>query len=302
MPEPDTLKVTREIADGAKVSPQAEMGPFCVIGPEVAIGPGTVVGRRVSIAGRTTIGRDNTIADGCVIGAVPQDLKYDGGPTYLIIGDGNRLGPNVTVHVGTEGGGFLTRIGNDSVLEAGAHVAHDCFVDDGARLGSFVMLGGHVHVETGAVIEEMTGIAHFVTIGQFSRVASRTPVNRDVPPFTVFSSLGYYNAPPAVRRVHEAGLAAAGLGEADRAAVRQAVRHLFEDKLALAVKADNYLRQSALSRPVRTLCEFCQRVLTGRAGRYRETLRGRMPPEARQHLPPGALAQIEEELGPCESA
>jgi UDP-N-acetylglucosamine acyltransferase len=298
MAEPPHVIVTREIADGARVSPEARVGTFCVIGPAVVIGPGTLLGRRVSVAGRTTIGSDNAIADGCVIGAVPQDLKYRGEPTYLIIGDRNRLGPDVTAHVGTEDGGSLTRIGSDNVLAAGVHVAHDCFVDDRARLGALVTLGGHVRVETGAVIEDMTGVAHFTTIGQFSRVASRTPVSRDVPPFTVFSSLGYYTAPPAVRGVHEEGLAAAGLSQADRAAVRQAVRHLFEDKLALAVKADNCLRHPALSEPVRALCEFCRRALTGRSGRYRETFRGRMPPEAQAHLPAAARARIQAEPGP----
>lgn len=298
MAEPSQVIVTREIADGARVSPEARLGAFCVIGPEVVIGAGTVLGRRVCVAGRTSIGSDNAIADGCVIGAAPQDLKYRGQPTYLIIGDRNRLGPDVTAHVGTEDGGFLTRIGNDNVLGVGVHVAHDCFVDDRARLGALVTLGGHIRVETGAVIEEMTGVAHFTTIGHFSRVASRTPVSRDVPPFTVFSSLGYYSAPPAVRGVHEEGLAAAALSQADRAAVRQAVRHLFEDKLALAVKAENCLRQPALSPPVRALCEFCRRALTGRSGRHRETLRGQMPPEAQAHLPPAALAQIQGEQSP----
>lgn len=298
MPQPPQVTVNREIADGATISPQAQLGAFCVIGADVAIGPGTVLGRRVSIAGRTTLGRDNAVGDGCVLGSAPQDLKYTGRPTYLIIGDRNRLGENVTAHLGTEAGGYLTRIGDDNRLDSGAHVAHDCFVDDRTHLGALVTLGGHIRVETGAVVEEMTGLAHFTTIGQFSRVASRTPVSRDVPPFSVFSSLGYYTAAPAVRGVHEAGLAAAALSAGDRDAVRQAIRHLFEGKLALAVKAEDYLSQPDLPQPVRTLCEFCRRILTGRSGRYRETFRGHMPPEARQHLPGEALARIEPGASP----
>ncbi|KKM91669.1 hypothetical protein LCGC14_1226270, partial [marine sediment metagenome] len=124
----DELTVTREIADSASVSAKASIGPFCVIGPGVVIGDGTILGRRVAVLGRTTIGRDNVIADGCVVGAPPQDLKFQGRSTYLVVGDRNRFGVNVTAHVGTEAGGFLTRIGSDCRLDAGAHVAHDCYV------------------------------------------------------------------------------------------------------------------------------------------------------------------------------
>ena len=293
MPEPPELTVTREIAPGAKVSPRATIGPFTVIGPEVRIGPGTVVGRRVTILGRTTIGRDNRIDDGCVLGAVPQDLKYAGQPTYLIIGDRNRLDVNVTVHAGTELGGYLTRIGNDNVLAAAVHVAHDCYLDDRTYLGPCVCLAGHVRVETGAVVGEYTGAHHFTTIGRFSHVASRTPVRRDVPPFTVFGSLGCYTAPPAVRGVNEAGLAAAGLAEADRRALRDCIRHLLQDEQALAVKVRQHLQRPDLPEPVRVLCEFCRRSLEGKFGRRREAYRGQMPPEAREYLPPEALAAIE---------
>ena len=293
MPEPPELTVTREIAPEAKVSPQATVGPFTVIGPEVTIGPGTIVGRRVTILGRTSIGRDNFIDDGCVLGAVPQDLKYAGQPTYLIIGDRNRLDANVTVHVGTELGGYLTRIGDDNVLAAAVHVAHDCYLDDRTVLGACVCLAGHVRVETGAVVGEYTGAHHFTTIGRFSRVASRTPVRRDVPPFTVFSSLGCYTAPPAVRGVNEAGLAAAELTEADREALRECIRHLFQDEQALTVKVGRYLRRDDLPEPVRLVCEFCRRSLEGKFGRCREAYRGQMPPEARRYLPAEVLAAIE---------
>ena len=212
MPQSLDLTVMREIAPQAKVSPEARVGPFCVIGPEVTIGPGTVLGRRVTVTGRSTLGRDNLIDDGCVLGAAPQDLKYAGRPTLLMIGDRNRLGPNVTAHVGTEPGGYLTRIGNDNVIDSGAHVAHDCYVDDRTRL-----------------------------------------------------------------------------------AVRQAVQHLFHDEQALIVKVHEMLEDGNLFPAVRELCLYCLRTLAGRFGRHRETLRGKVPPEARQYLPPDVLAALEKE-------
>ena len=287
------LTVTREIAPEAKVSPDARIGPFCVIGPEVAIGAGTVLDHRVTVMGRTRIGRDNHIATGCVLGAAPQDLKFLGRTTWLIIGDRNRLRSNVTAHVGTEEGGYLSRIGDDNVLETGAHVAHDCYVDDRTHLGVCVMLAGHVRVETGAVVGDYTGAHHFTTIGAYARVDPRTPVRRDVPPFTVFSSQGYYNAPATVCTVNEQGLAAADISDSDREGVRDAVRRLFEDEAAMAVAVAALADKPDLPAPVEQLLGFCQRVQEGRFGRCREAFRGRIPPETLQHLPPEALAQIE---------
>lgn len=278
------LTVISEIADGADIAPDVRIGPCCVIGHEVVIGSGTVLGRRVTVAGRTTIGADNVIRDGCVLGVVPQDLKYHGRATYLLIGDRNRFGPNVTAHVGTEAGGNLTRIGSDNVLEAGAHVAHDCYIDDRTHIGPAVLLAGHIRVETGAVIEEMVGMHHFTTIGRFSRVGPRTPVTRDVPPFTFFTSAGYYTSPPAVRGLHEQGLQAAGLSQSEADALREAFNFLFEDKRGLIVKVRELLEQPDLAAPVRLLCESCMRSLTGRFGRHRERYRGKTPPEAEEFL------------------
>jgi len=286
------LSVTREIADGARIAPDARIGCFCVIGPHVLIGPGTVLGRRVTIIGNTHVGADNVIDDGCVLGAVPQDLKFRGHDTWLLIGDRNRLGPNVTAHVGTEAGGSCTRIGSDNVLAVGAHVAHDCYVDDAAYLGPAVLLAGHVRVEDGAVIEDGTGCHHFTTVGRFSRVGARTPIRRDVPPFTHFSSLGYYTRPPAVLGVHEEGLARAGLSEPECDDLRRTIAYLFDDEQALAVKVDQLLARSDLSAASRALCVFCRRTASGKFGRHREVFRGRMPPEAAECLPAEALVKI----------
>lgn len=291
------LTVLREIADGARVHRDARVGPFCTIGPEVVIGPGSVLESHVTVVGRTTIGSDNLVGSGSVLGAVPQDFKYGGRPTYLIIGDRNHLGPNVTAHVGTEPGGHLTRVGNDNVLDAGVHVAHDCYVDDRTHLEAGVLLAGHIRVEDGAVIEEKGGVHHFTTLGRFCRVAGRTPIRRDVPPFTLFGSTGYYDTPAVVRGAHEQGLTMAGLSEREKAQLRQALTHLFEDEQALSVKLRAMLARADLTRGVRELCEFCQRSLAGHFGRFRESFRGRMPPEASIYLSPEALPEADRDRG-----
>jgi len=287
------VSVVREIADGAHVAPDAVVGPFCVIGPETVIGPRTAIGARVTVVGRTTLGADNVIGDGCVLGADPQDLKYRGRTTWLMVGDRNHIGPDVTAHTGTEAGGYVTRIGHDNTLASGVHIAHDCYIDDGACLGPCVLLAGHVRVEDGAVIEDSCGAHHFTTIGAYSRVGARTPVRRDVPPFTWFTSFGLYTAPPAPRQADEAGMARAGLEEAVRNRVRQAVERLFADEQALAVTVQKMLAESDLDEPVVRLLEFCRNSLAGKFGRRREAYRGRLPPEAREYLPAEALAEIE---------
>ncbi|HUU59505.1 MAG TPA: acyl-[acyl-carrier-protein]--UDP-N-acetylglucosamine O-acyltransferase [Phycisphaerae bacterium] len=286
-----TVEVIREIDPAARIAPDAEIGPFCVVGPHVTIGPGTKLIRRVSVSGHTYIGSGNVLEEGCVLGATPQDLKYKGEETVLMIGHGNRFGRRVTAHIGTELGGRLTRIGNHNVLMDGVHVAHDCYVDDRSRLGRNVLLAGHIRVETGAVIEDLAGVHHFVTIGRYARVGPRTPVRRDVPPYTNFCCGSDDSSPPAVRGVHEAGVQAAELPPGEEVELRGALNELFDDESALQTKIEQLVNMG-VEGEVAFLCEFCQRSLQGVYGRHRETFRGAEPPEARQFLPPEFRTEI----------
>ncbi|MFP4105018.1 MAG: UDP-N-acetylglucosamine O-acyltransferase [Phycisphaerae bacterium] len=285
MPE---VEVLREIDPAARIAPDAKIGPFCVIGPHVTIGPRTILRRRVTVTGHTTIGTGNVFDEGCVIGLPPQDLKYRGEPTLLHIGHNNYFGRRVTAHVGTEVGGYLTRVGNGNKLMDSSHVAHDCFVDDNTRIGSQVLLAGHIRVQTGAVLETMAGCHHFTTIGRYARVGPRTPVRRDVPPFTDYYSPSYDWVPPAVRGIHEAGIEAANLAPLARRELRRALHELFDDELALQTKIEQ-LVDMGVEGEVAALCEFCQRSLRGVYGRDRETYRGKYPPEAIKYLPPELL-------------
>lgn len=288
------ISVLREVDPSAHVSSDAVIGERCTIGPAVTIGPGTVLGERVTVTGHTTIGSNNRIDDGCVLGAKPQDLKYGGSPTLLIIGHRNRLGPNVTAHVGTEFGGYLTRIGDDNDLQAGCHVAHDCYLDDNTTLAPCAMLAGHVHVCTGAVLGKYSGAHHFVTVGRYAYVAPYTPARRDVPPFTNFS--GYRDdVTPTVQGVHEAGIAAANLSEEEEKDLRRALADLFEEETALQTKIEQ-LVNLGVEGEVEHLCEFCQQSLQGVFGRFRERFRGQIPPEAEHYLTPEQLAEARRAL------
>ena len=289
------VTVLREIDPSAKVSPEARLGPYCVIGPDVTIGPRTVLSPRVSVTGRTVIGSANFFGEGCCLGTVPQDLKYAGGPTMLIIGHRNRFAREVTAHIGTEAGGYLTRIGDDNELRDGCHIAHDCYIADRARIGRHVLLAGHIDVQTGAVMEDLSGAHHFTTVGRYARVGPRAGVRRDVPPYTDFSESDDDPGPPRVRGVHEAGLQAAGLSADEQRELRDALRELFEDEAALQTKIE-HLMNVGVEGEVAALCGFVQRSLQGIYGRHRELFRGQMPPEAEKYLPPAELARIRRHL------
>ncbi len=290
-----SIDVVCEIAPGAQVDPAARVGRWCVIGPNVRIGPGTRLDGHVTVLGRTTVGRDNVIGPGSVIGGEPQDKKYRGGAAWLVIGDGNRIGLNVTINVGTELGGRVTYIGDDNVIDDAAHVAHDCYVTDRTHLHRKVLLAGHIVIEPGAIVESMTGIHHFVRVGRHCRIGTRTPVRRDVPPYVHYYSHDYYWDPPMVRGIHHEGLAAADLAPASAARLREALERLFADRGALAPKLDALEAAGGLDPEVVHLCRFCREGLSGRYGRYRERFRNQSPPEAERYLPPALVALIRKE-------
>ena len=288
------VRVVNEIDPSAQVAPDAVIGRHCVIGPNVMIGPGTALGDNVTVVGNTAIGSGNFIGEGSVLGATPQDLKYAGGDTLLIIGHRNRLGRRVTAHIGTEVGGYLTRIGDDNIFADDCHIAHDCYVDDRTTFGVNALLAGHIRVESGAVIGADSGVHHFVTIGRHACVGTHTPVKRDVPPYTLFA-VHPDKQVPSVQGIHAAGLAAANLSEEEQADLRRALAELFEDETALQTKIEQ-LVNLGVEGEVERLCEFCQHSLQGTFGRCREKFRAQLPPEAEQFLTPEQLAEARRAL------
>src|SRR5688572_24390922 len=155
----------------AVIDPRAELaadvavGPFCVIGPHVSIGPGTRLHNNVTILGHTSIGSDNEIFPNAVLGATPQDKKFKGEPTRLVIGDGNMIREAVTIHVGTEAGGGVTRVGDRNLLMVNCHLGHDVTLGSDCIFANNVMLAGHCQV--GNRVSMMGGAAmhHFVSMG-----------------------------------------------------------------------------------------------------------------------------------------
>ncbi len=174
---------TAVIADGAKLGADVKVGPYCVIDGDVEVGDATELISHVVLTGRTKIGANNRVFPFASIGHRPQDLKFHGEPSEVVIGDHNTIRESVTINPGTEGGGMLTRIGSGNLLMAYAHVAHDCLVGDGVVMANNATLAGHVTVEDGAIIGGMSAIHQFLRIGRHSMIGGMSGIVKDIPPF-----------------------------------------------------------------------------------------------------------------------
>ncbi len=173
---------------GAQVSGSAEIGPFCVIDDEVTVGDRTSLLAHVYIEGPTMIGADNVFQPYSTVGVSPQDLKYHGERAETIIGDRNRIREFVTIHRGTEGGGAVTAIGDDNLLQAYAHVAHDCRVGSHCILAHGATLGGHVMVGDYAVVGAQCGVHQFCRVGAHCYIGGYSVITQDVMPFSMVVS------------------------------------------------------------------------------------------------------------------
>jgi UDP-N-acetylglucosamine acyltransferase len=167
----------------AKISANVNIGPYSIIGPNVEIGEDTDINSHVSIAGYTKIGKKNKIYPFASIGNNPQDLKYNGEKSYLEIGDSNTIREYVSINPGTDGGGGLTKIGNNCLFMVSSHVAHDCVIGDNVVAVNNVAIGGHVQIEDNAIIGGNSAIHQFIRIGKFAMIGGICAVIRDVIPY-----------------------------------------------------------------------------------------------------------------------
>ena len=167
----------------AKISANVNIGPYSIIGPNVEIGEDTYINSHVSIAGYTIIGKKNKIYPFASIGNNPQDLKYKGEKSSLEIGNGNTIREYVSINPGTDGGGGLTKIGNNCLFMVSSHVAHDCVIGDNVVAVNNVAIGGHVQIDDNAIIGGNSAIHQFIRIGKFAMIGGICAVIRDVIPY-----------------------------------------------------------------------------------------------------------------------
>ncbi|NQV19145.1 MAG: acyl-ACP--UDP-N-acetylglucosamine O-acyltransferase [Armatimonadetes bacterium] len=167
----------------AEIGENIEIGPFCIIGPNVIIGDNCTLFSNVIIDGNTTIGSGNKFFHSAVIGTIPQDLKYKGEPTRLIIGDNNTFREFATVNLSATMD-EPTRIGDNCLLMAYSHIAHNCRLGSNLIIANAVNFAGHIHVEDFVIIGGMSAIHQFVKIGKYAFIGGKSGLKKDVPPFT----------------------------------------------------------------------------------------------------------------------
>lgn len=209
------------VEDGAVIGPDCQIGPFCTVGAEVALGRGVVLKSHVVVTGWTEVGDETVIFPFASVGEIPQDLKFKGERTRLIIGKRNRIREGATLNTGTEGGGGVTRIGDDNLLMTGAHIGHDAQLGNRIVLANQVAIAGHCIIGDDVIIGGLSGIHQFVRIGHGAIIGALTMVTNDVIPH------GLVQAPRGeLEGLNLVGLKRRGVDRAEITALRAAFQML----------------------------------------------------------------------------
>ena len=254
-----TIHETAIIGEGAEIHPTAEIGPLCVVGPNVKIGEGTKLISHVSVQSHTAIGSDNTIHPFAVLGGTPQDLKYEGEDSKLVIGNNNVIREGATLNIGTNAGNGETRVGNHCLLMAYSHVAHDCILGDRVILANSVGLAGHVELGDHVIVGGLAGIHQFCRVGRHSFVAAGAMVAQDVVPFTIVQGDRAQHV-----GINAVGLRRSGWKQAQVASVRTAFKRIFHPENARLValeQTENTLAKE--STEVAEMCAFIRKATRG---------------------------------------
>ncbi len=247
-----SIHPTAVVDPTAQLGRDVEIGAFSLVGPDVSIGDGTHIGPHCSISGPARIGRDNRIHGFAAIGGDPQDKKFAGGRTELVIGDGNTIREFVTINRGTENGGGTTRIGDDNWLLAYVHIAHDCIVGSHCVFSNNATLAGHVEIGDHAILSGFVGVHQFCRIGAHAFIGMGALVNGDVPPFVLVAQEGYGRP----RGINSEGLKRRGFDSERIAAVKRAYRALYVSGANLEDARSQLSELARDSNDVRALLDF----------------------------------------------
>ena len=242
---------TAIVDPAAKIGADSNIGPYCVIGPDAELGDGIELISHVCVAGRTKIGSNTKVFPLASLGHAPQDLKYNGEASELIIGENNVIREHVTINPGTEGGGMLTRVGNGCLIMVGAHVAHDCQVGDNAILVNNATLAGHVEIGEFAIVGGLSAIHQFVRVGKYAMIGGMSGVENDVIPYG--SVIG--------NRARLQGLNLIGLKRRNYSrdeihVLRKAYRLMFSEEGTMVERLEDVAEDFAKNEPVMEIVNF----------------------------------------------
>jgi len=246
----NNIHKTAIIEEGAQLGDNIAIGPFTIIGKDVKIGDGTRIDSNTVIAGKTTIGKNNHIYSHAAIGTDPQDLKFKGEEVELIIGDNNKIREFTLFNPGTEGGGSITRIGNNNLFMGYVHVAHDVIIGDNCVFANCATLAGHVEIDDYVVVGGLTPIHQFCKIGTQVMIGGGSVVTQDIPPYCLAEG-----NKAVLRGLNLNGLRRRFDNREDINAVKSAYKALFETGKPLADTAKELLESD--NDHVKTLASFC---------------------------------------------
>jgi len=233
-----TIHATALVEPGAKLGEGVAIGPYCVVGPDVVLGDNVTLFSHVVVAGHTEIGAGTRIFPFASIGHRPQDLKYRGEPSRLIIGRDNTIRESVTMNPGTEGGNMATRVGDGGLFMAGTHVAHDCTIGDGVIMANNATLAGHVTIGDHAVLGGLCAVHQFVRIGTLAMVGGLSGVEFDVIPYgSVIGNRAW------LAGLNLVGLRRRGVARDDIHALRRAYQELFKPDGTMAERVERVAEQ-----------------------------------------------------------
>jgi UDP-N-acetylglucosamine acyltransferase len=216
------------VEDGARIGAGCLIGPFAIIGPDVTLAEGVTVKPHALVTGWTQIGAGSTVFSFASVGEVPQDLKYSGERTQLIVGARTRIRENATLHLGTDHGGGVTRVGDDCLIMAGAHVGHDAQIGNRVILANYAGIAGHVEIADNVIIGALAGVHQWVRIGEGAMIGGLTRVVHDVMPFGMVSA-----ADGELHGLNLIGMKRRGMARDDINALRAAYDRLAGDEGAL---------------------------------------------------------------------
>ncbi len=256
---PSVIHETAIVDPKAKLGLDVQIGPYCVVGPDVQLSDAVRLVAHVVVDGRTIIGARTVIYPFASIGQRPQDLKYHGEESSLVVGENNQIREHVTMNPGTEGGGMITRVGDNGLYMVGVHIAHDCQIGNSVVMANNATLAGHVHVGDFAVIGGLAAVHQFVRIGAHAMIGGMSGVESDVIPFGMVKGDRAYLA-----GLNIVGLERRGFGREDIHALRSAYRMLFSKEGTMAERLEDVIAHYGAQKLVGDMIGFV-RMRTSRA-------------------------------------
>jgi UDP-N-acetylglucosamine acyltransferase len=241
------------VEKGAELDEGVRVGPFAFIGPKVRVGSDTIIHSHAVIDGKTTMGRNNHVFNGAVLGTIPQDLKYDGEDTELVIGEKNTFREFCTIHKGTADGGGTTNIGDANLFMAYCHVAQDCEVESGNVLANATSVGGHVLIGNFTVLGAMSGIHQFCRVGDMTMVGAGSMVVQDAPPYSIVQG-----DRARLKGLNVVGLKRRGISPEGVDTLKKAFRLIFRSGLRLETAIQTFADTQEQTEEVARLISFLQ--------------------------------------------